>query len=45
MPHLDICTYIVQYNWTILTFLSLYMIISAKSLPLIGKILHLRTEI
>jgi F0F1-type ATP synthase membrane subunit b/b' len=44
MPHLDLCTFIVQYNWTILTFLSLYMIISINSLPEIGKILHLRTR-
>ena len=42
MPHLDICTYIVQYNWTVITFLSLYMIISVKYLPKIGKILHTR---
>lgn len=44
MPHLDICTYIVQYNWTLITFLSLYMIISVKYLPKIGKILHTRIK-
>lgn len=42
MPHLDICTFIVQYNWTVITFLSLYMIISVNYLPKIGKILHIR---
>lgn len=44
MPHLDICTYIVQYNWTVITFLSLYMIVSVKYLPKIGKILHTRSR-
>ena len=44
MPHLDICSYIVQYNWTVITFLSLYMIISVKYLPKIGKILHTRIK-
>lgn len=42
MPHLDICTFVVQYNWTCITFLSLYMIISVNYLPKIGKILHIR---
>lgn len=44
MPHLDICTFIVQYNWTIITFLSLYVIVSVRSIPVISKILHLRTR-
>lgn len=44
MPHLDICTYMVQHSWTTITFLSLYTIISVKYLPKIGKILHTRVK-
>lgn len=44
MPHLDICTFVVQYNWTCLTLLSLYMIASVNFLPKIGTILHIRLK-
>ena len=42
MPHLDVCSYIVQYNWTVITFFVLYVQITVKYLPQIGKILHTR---
>ena len=44
MPHLDVCSYIVQYNWTVITFFVLYVQISVKYLPKIGKILHTRLK-
>ena len=42
MPQLDLCTYMIQYNYTVLSFLILYIIIAVQYVPAIGKILHSR---
>nr|AAN04066.1 ATP synthase F0 subunit 8 [Amoebidium parasiticum] len=43
MPHLDVCTFIAQYNWTMITLSSLYLC-SLIGLPGIARVLHLRAS-
>lgn len=44
MPQLDTLTYFSQFFWFIILFLTLYIILSDKTIPTIAKILKTRNK-